>query len=210
VKPIYRCRVCGCFTEERSHCGVPAELLLDGRSRERLSKLMSGLLRHFPEAGGLRLDPQGFVGIEELAEALRRLGHQWVGEEHVRAVAELDPKGRFEVAGSAIRARYGHSIPVRIRYEVEYPAQPLYHGTSRSRLDSILSVGLLPMKRLYVHLTTSLEDALERARRFPDPVVLAVDPLCLKKRGLRVFKGGKNVYLVRRVPPDCLKPLEHV
>jgi len=49
VRPIFRCRVCGCFTEERGHCGVPAELLLNGHRRERLSKLMSGLLRHFPE-----------------------------------------------------------------------------------------------------------------------------------------------------------------
>jgi len=208
VRPIFRCRVCGFFTEEQSHCGVPAELLLDGHRRERLSKLMSGLLRHFPEAGSLKLDPQGFAEIGGLVEALRRLGYQWVREEHVRAVAALDPKGRFEVIGSAIRARYGHSVPVRIRCEEEYPAQPLYHGTSRSRLGRILSEGLLPMRRLYVHLTASLEDALERARRFPDPVVLAVDPLCLKERGLRVFKGGKTVYLVRWVPPECLSLLE--
>jgi len=208
VRAIYRCRVCGSFTEEQSHCSSHAELLLDGHRRERLSKLMSGMLRHFPEAGGLKLDPQGFVEISELVEALRGLGYPWVSEEHVRAIAALDPKGRFEVTGSVIRARYGHSVPVRVRYEEEYPAQPLYHGTSRSRLDRILSEGLLPMKRLYVHLTTSLEDALERARRFPDPVVLAVDPLCLKKRGLRVFRGGRTVYLARRVPPECLKLLE--
>lgn len=210
MKSIFRCRVCGCFTEEQSHCGVPAEPLLDGHSRERLSKLMSGLLRHFPEAGGLKLDSQGFVEVGELVEALRRLGHPWVSEEHVRAIAALDPKGRFEVAGSEIRARYGHSVPVRVRYEEEYPSQPLYHGTSQSRLSRILTEGLLPMRRLYVHLTTSLEDALERAKRFPDPVVLAVDPLCLKGRGLRVFRGGRTVYLVRRVPPECLKPLERV
>jgi len=208
VKSIFKCRVCGCFTEEQSHCGVPAEPLLDGHRRERLSKLISGLLRHFPEAGNLRLDSQGFAEISELVEALRRLGYQWVREEHVRAVAALDPKGRFEIVCSAIRARYGHSVSVRIRYEEEYPAQPLYHGTSRSRLGRILLEGLLPMKRLYVHLTLSLEDALERARRFPDPVVLAVDPLCLKKRGLQVFKGGKTVYLVRWVPPECLSLVE--
>ena len=48
LKPIYRCRVCGAFTEDQYHCGKQAELLLDPGSRVRLSKLMSGLLRYYP------------------------------------------------------------------------------------------------------------------------------------------------------------------
>ncbi|MEM4790907.1 MAG: hypothetical protein QXP54_05795 [Thermofilum sp.] len=50
MKPIYRCRRCGVLTEEELHCRTPAELVLEGDRRERLSKLMSGALRHFPKA----------------------------------------------------------------------------------------------------------------------------------------------------------------
>jgi putative RNA 2'-phosphotransferase len=46
MRNIYRCRVCGKYTESPVHCGVEAELFLDAKRRVMLSKLMSGLLRH--------------------------------------------------------------------------------------------------------------------------------------------------------------------
>ena len=36
----------------------------------KLSKQMSYVLRHHPEALGLQMDPEGFVDVEELAEAI--------------------------------------------------------------------------------------------------------------------------------------------
>lgn len=204
MKPIYRCRRCGVLTEEEVHCSTPAELILDGASRERLSKLMSGALRHFPEALGLGLDDEGFTKVSELAAALRSVrGFEWVAENHVRAVALTDPKGRFELTGEAIRARYGHSIRVRVRYAEEYPSFPLFHGTSRAKLASILKRGLLPMRRLFVHLTADYEDALARARAHPDPVVLLVRPDCLKGR-VKLFRASRTVYVAPYVPPDCI------
>lgn len=209
MRNIYRCPACGALTEENFHCGVRAEPLLDGGKRERLSKLMSGALRHFPKALNLDIDDRGFASVGQLTAALRSVrGFEWVKEEHVRAVVLLDPKGRFELVGDAIRARYGHSIKVRVDYVEEYPSAPLYHGTSRSSLPGILEKGLLPMRRLFVHLTTSYEDALARARVHPDPVVVVVDPVCLKKRRVKVFRGSKTVYLARLVPPSCIRVAE--
>lgn len=210
MKPVYKCRVCGSFVEQPMHCGAEAQLLLDAGERVRLSKLVSGALRHFPQALGLELDAEGFVGVEELARALsRRRGYEWVRPEHVVALALLDPKGRFELRDGRVRARYGHSIRVRIRYPEEYPNRPLYHGTSRSLLPSILARGLLPMKRLYVHLSAEFADAAERARRFPDPVVLVVDPQRLRGRA-RLLKASDRVYLATRVPPDCIVGVREV
>ncbi|MEM4411489.1 MAG: RNA 2'-phosphotransferase [Thermofilum sp.] len=204
MKPIYRCRRCGVLTEEELHCGTPAELVLEGDRRERLSKLMSGALRHFPEALGLHIDEEGFTAVSQLAAALRSVkGFEWVTENHVRAVAAMDPKGRFELAGEAIRARYGHSLRVRIRYAEEYPSTPLFHGTSRSKLASILKRGLLPMRRLFVHLTVAYEDALARALAHPDPVVLAVNPDCMKGR-VKLFRASKTVYVAPYVPSECI------
>ncbi len=202
--PIYRCRVCGAFTEEELHCGAAAELLMGAGERVRLSRLVSGALRHFPHALNLRLDEEGFVDLGELAEAVRRRpGYEWVRREHLLALAALDPKGRFEVRGGRIRARYGHSVRVRVSYAEEYPGAPLYHGTSASRLPSIMRRGLIPMRRLFVHLTTSFEDAAARARRHPDPVVLVIDPQRMRGR-VPLYRASGRVYVAPRVPPDCI------
>ncbi len=208
MKPIYRCRVCGAFTEKDVHCGKPAELLLDSYRRLRLSKLMSGLLRHFPEAGGLSPDPEGFVKIDDLLRAVhewKKSDYSWVSRDHIVAVAELDPKGRFEVIGAKIRATYGHSYTVKVRYPVVARPGRLYHGTQAEKLPSIMREGLKPMKRLYVHLTKSLEDAWDTARRRPGtPVVLVVDGDLLASLGIPVYRASSLVYLARHVPPRCI------
>ena len=68
MKPIYKCPKCGKFTEVPYHCGVKCTLILDPTRRLKLSKLLSGLLRHFPEVIGLELDKNGFTKqtIDEL------------------------------------------------------------------------------------------------------------------------------------------------
>jgi len=204
VRPVYRCAVCGSFTEEEVHCGRRAQLLMGAAERVRLSKLVSGILRHFPHAFRVELDDEGFASVEELAEAVRkREGYEWVRPEHIAALALLDPKGRFELRDGRIRARYGHSVRVRVRYPEEYPGAPLYHGTSKSKLPSILERGLLPMGRLFVHLSVDPADAAQRASRFPDPVVLVVDPRRMRGRA-RLYRASAKVYVAERVPPDCI------
>ncbi len=208
---IYRCRVCGAYVEEARHCGVDAELFLDGRRREQLSKLMSGLLRHFPEQAGLKLDEEGFIPLNELAEAIKtKWAHselyQWVTEEHLLAVALLDPKGRFEVKEGVIRARYGHSVSVKLKLVEDRGVKVLYHGTAAENLPRIFSEGLKPMKRLYVHLTSSFDDAVITGRRHSQRIaVLEVDVEALRALGIKVFKAGKSVYLAEYVPSSCIK-----
>ncbi len=214
MKPVYKCRVCGAYTEEPVHCGKPAELLLDPRRRVRLSKLMSALLRHIPWEAGLRLDEEGWVSIDELVEAIktrwrnRRL-YQWVEREHVEAVAALDPKGRFQLSGGRIRAAYGHSVRVRLGYEPLRPGEAprlLYHGTVERFLQSIMREGLKPGRRMMVHLTTRLEDAVETGRRHGGRVVvLVVDTACLERHGIPVYKASETVFLAPRVPPECIR-----
>ena len=74
MKTIYRCVVCGSYTESRRHCGEVCRPFLDGRRRLMLSKLISFLLRHDPSSAGLKMDGYGWVSIAELVKALRRFG----------------------------------------------------------------------------------------------------------------------------------------
>ncbi len=174
--------------------------------RERMSKKMAGLLRHYGPKYGVAVDEEGWARIGDVVRALRRMGFR-ASERLVREIALSDPKGRYEVRGDKIRARYGHSLPVRIRYEpLESPPPRLYHGTPARNLGSIMRRGLLPGKRLYVHLSATREQAYETGRRHGRPVViLSVDTGCLARHGIPVYKASEQVYLAPRVPPDCIR-----
>ncbi len=210
MRHIYRCLGEERLVEDPAECRSGARLVLDGARRARLSKLMSGLLRHFPGEAGLVLDEEGWVSIDELARAIKerwrnREAYAWLRPEHVLAVAMLDPKGRFEVRGERIRARYGHSVPVRIGYEEDRDSRTLYHGTTEKSYRSIVREGVKPGKRLWVHLSTDLEDATETGRRHGGKVVvLVIDAECLRKRGFRIYKASNRVRLVKHVPPECI------
>lgn len=211
MKPIYKCKVCGTFTEDPVHCGGRAILLLDSKRRVMLSKLMSGLLRHFPWEANLSLSKEGWVNINELVRGIREYWrnkeqYQWVTREHILAVAILDPKGRFEIKGNNIRARYGHSISVKLRYTEDTEVKILYHGTRIDNLHNILKEGLKPMKRLWVHLSSTPSDAYEVGRRHGgQAIVLEIDVKCLRRKGHRVYKASRTVYLTDYVPPECIK-----
>ncbi|NJE76340.1 RNA 2'-phosphotransferase [Thermococcus sp. ES12] len=173
-------------------------------SRVRVSRLMAYILRHSPEEFGLKPDARGFVPFKDLVSALRSV-YPDVTEEFVREIVRLDPKGRYEIRGDKIRARYGHSFEVGLDHEEDTESGVLYHGTPRRNLKRILKEGLSPMKRQFVHLTTSRSEAVETGRRHGrDVVLLVIDADCLRKRGLRIYKAGKNVRIVERVPPECI------
>jgi len=181
---------------------------LGREERVRLSKKMAGLLRHYPDRYGLRVDREGWARIDDLVRALHRIpGYSWVRREHVLEVAMLDEKGRYEVRGERIRARYGHSIQVDPGYEeLSRPPPTLYHGTTMRRLPSIRRRGLLPMKRRMVHLSLTPSDALETGRRHgPDVVILEVDVECMRRRGIPLYRAGPRVVTTPHVPPDCIR-----
>ena len=202
---IYKCVDNG-YTEDLTKCEDVDEVLPSSR-RIALSKRLAGILRHYPHRYGISLTREGWARIDDIVKALRRApGFEWVKPWHIDAIARLDPKGRYEVKGGMIRARYGHSIDVEV--EPDYSIKPpsiLYHGTRFDVVDKILVEGIKPMKRRMVHLTEVLEDAIETGRRHGKKVaVLTVDVECLVAKGLKVGRAGKTVYVVDYVPPDCI------
>ncbi|ADB57428.1 RNA 2'-phosphotransferase [Archaeoglobus profundus] len=205
MKPLGVCKNCGDF-EGMCKCGK-GKILIDGEKRERISKFLSGLLRHYPHSFGLKVDEFGWVDLKEVLKILKeRYG---VGRKVVELIVKFDPKGRFEIKDGKIRARYGHSIDVKVDWsEAEEIPEKLYHGTSPKNLESILKEGLKPMRRKEVHLSATIEDAIEVGRRHhPQPVVLEIYTECLIKHGLSVRKKG-SVYTTDYVPPQCLKVLD--
>ncbi|MUW16039.1 RNA 2'-phosphotransferase, partial [Halorubrum sp. CBA1125] len=156
-------------------CGADGRHLLDGRHRERLSKFLSGVLRHFPGDVGLTLDDRGWADFDALVDAATER-YDWATREAVAGVVATDPNGRFERADDGrVRAAYGHSVDVT-RDDGSGPVpDTLYHGTAPRDLDAIREEGLRPMSRQRVHLSESVEEAERVGRRHADdPVVLVV------------------------------------
>ncbi len=178
----------------------------------KLSKQLSYLLRHHPEAAGLELDETGYTTIR-LGELARRLG---VSAERIRQVVRTDPKERFGIRRGSIRANFGHSIALgRAMYEGRPPASAadlpavLYHGTSPQSVASIERDGLRPRGRQFVHLSTSREWAQRvGGRHRARPEILEVDAADALRRGVRMWRAGPATVLSTRVPPQCLRRTE--
>ncbi|MFB6301951.1 MAG: RNA 2'-phosphotransferase [Haloferacaceae archaeon] len=205
TEPVRRCPDHGPFSGDACpDCDASGDPVLGGDHRRRLSKFLSGALRHFPGDVGLDLDEHGWTPWTALVDAATgRYG--WADEAAVAAVVTTDPKGRFERDGERIRAAYGHSVDVDLGGREAPVPDTLYHGTAPENLDAIRAEGLRPMGRQQVHLSGTVESAEEVGRRHvPDPVVLSVDVAGLRADGHRVVKRGQDVYTVDRVPPEYL------
>lgn len=189
-------------------CGSEGRPVLGAGRRTRLSKFLSGALRHFPEDAGLSLDDRGWADYSEVIDAVTRR-YDWAEPEHVEGVILADPKGRFERAGERVRAAYGHSVDVALD-EPETPVpDELYHGTGPGAVGAIREEGLKPMGRQRVHLSETVEEAREVGRRrASDPAVFAVDAGAMAADGRRVVRRGRGVYTTDRVPPEYLSLLD--
>jgi putative RNA 2'-phosphotransferase len=175
--------------------------------RVKLSKFLALILRHQPERFALALDEEGWAALPEVMEILRGLPNfRWATRAEVMKLVEEgsgDGKKRFEVQGDRIRARYGHSLDRRVRYEPCTPPRRLYHGTAPRTLEAIRREGLQPMGRQYVHLSVDPETAVKvGSRHAAQPVVLTVRAAEAHAAGIAFYQAGEGVYLAERIPPE--------
>jgi putative RNA 2'-phosphotransferase len=163
---------------------------------------MSYLLRHNPE--NLKIDEDGFVNLNELLEKLNERFQ--VDENLIREIVEKSDKERFEIVGGKIRALYGHSIPVEVKLEEDKTMKRLFHGTTVEATFEILRTGLKPMKRRWVHLSPTIQIAMEVGlRRTRKPVILEVDAESARKDKIKFYKATDKVYLCSYVPPKYIR-----
>jgi putative RNA 2'-phosphotransferase len=175
----------------------------------RLSKRLSKVLRHAPETVGLTLDPQGWVPVTDLLDALSAHGPA-VTRGELDAVVAGNDKSRFAVrtgpdGADRIRAVQGHSRRVEVDLGLA-PADPpaeLFHGTPAANLGSILRGGLRPGRRHHVHLSADVATALRvGGRRSADVAVLRVAAAALAAAGQVFHRSDNGVWLTAHVPPD--------
>lgn len=168
------------------------------------SRFLSLILRHKPEAAGITLDEHGWADVGELIAGIART--RPMNMDILREIVRTDEKGRysFNEDGTLIRANQGHSLPVDVELEQKVPPEVLFHGTGEKSRASIDAQGLLPMSRLYVHLSKDRETAVKVGRRHGRPVVYTVDAGRMQRDGLAFFLSVNGVWLTKRVPPQYL------
>ncbi len=204
---IKKCQDHGFFRGEACACGEAGTLMLNDEQTERLGRFVSGALRHFPDDLGLAMNQHGWVDVDVLVDAMRTR-YKWSNKEKLFSIIESDEKGRYEVKGNKIRARYGHSVDIDLDY-AENTLPELYYGASREEVDILLEKGIKPIKQRYVHLSTSVEKAREVANiHTDDPVLLVINAGEAQDDGVTMLSATENIVLSEEIPAKYLRAMQ--
>ncbi len=192
-------------------CGQSGRFLMNDRELDHLGRILTGILRHFPDRYALTIDAQGWVSLPGIVRAIsqKHPAYHWLRVQHLVAIAETDAKGRYEVRDDRVRATYGHTLEVEPDLPTENIPDHLYFPVTAEEAAIVLEVGLKPSDRRKVHLSKTAEDARAAgAVRTPEPILLEVDAQQARLDGLVIMRAGKTVFLVNQVPPQYLKRIE--
>jgi putative RNA 2'-phosphotransferase len=171
----------------------------------RVSRLLSYVLRHNPSAIGIRLDPGGWVDVDELLAALA--AHRTpIAPQTLRAAVAGTDKRSLELRDGRIRAAQGHSILVDLGLDPSTPPEVLFHGTVARFLPGIRAQGLRPGLRQHVHLSVDEPTAATVGARRGTPVILRIDAAGMHGDGHTFFQAANGVWLTAAVPPQWIGP----
>ncbi|MDT0140818.1 RNA 2'-phosphotransferase [Acidovorax sp. PRC11] len=179
---------------------------MNNKQFAEISKFLSYVLRHEPQAIGLTLDREGWADIDALISAAAQHGRR-LNRELLDLVVCTSEKMRFAVSedGASIRAVQGHSTDsVSISFEDNPPPPLLYHGTATRFLESIRAQGLLPGARQHVHLTENVQTAMSVGQRYGKPVVLTIAAGTMHNKGIKFYQAQNGVWLIPTVPVQFL------
>lgn len=171
-----------------------------------ISKFLSYVLRHQPQAIDLTLDTEGWADIAALIDGARRAG-KVLDDTMIRAVVRDNDKQRFTISedGTRIRAAQGHTTEaVAISHTAITPPATLFHGTATRFIASIMQEGLKPGQRQHVHLSDNRQTATSVGQRYGVPVVLSVAAGAMHEQGFAFYQADNGVWLTAQVPPAFL------
>jgi putative RNA 2'-phosphotransferase len=165
--------------------------MISEKDPKQISKFLSYVLRHNPEAIGITLDANGWADVALLIEKLNRAGTH-IDAEMLSHIVETNSKKRFAFneAKDKIRASQGHSVEIELGYEPQLPPEVLYHGTAAQNVDAIMKDGIRKGTRHHVHLSLEKATAANVGGRHGKPVILEVMALQMHKFSFRRMGFG--------------------
>ncbi len=172
----------------------------------RDSKRLSWLLRHGAPEARVRMDPAGWMAIDDVLRYLH------MTRPRLDEVVRSNDKQRLQVEGERIRCCQGHSTASGVSVEaLEASWNPftgtsrIWHGTTADVVGAIADSGLLPQKRTHVHLAPALSSVV--GKRAEVEVMLGIDPDRVRAAGIGIFVAPNGVILARRIPAECIVEL---
>lgn len=209
---LARCEKHGYYRNETCPvCKEKGNFLMNDKEINSLSRIVAGALRHFPDKMGLMMDGKGWVEISSLINAIgtNRSGFNWLRPHHIEALVETDPRGRYQIDGGMVRATYGHSIDVTLDDLPRAEINEFYYPVTEEEAEIITEGGLHPTDRSKVHLSGSVEKALEAGKvRTESPLILKIDGKKAKEDGVEIYRASKDVYITESLDPKYISKLE--
>lgn len=172
---------------------------------KEIGKFLCLILRHKPEAIGISLDEYGWANVNDLIEGVNKTYK--FDMKMLEEIVKTDNKQRysFNENKTKIRANQGHSIDVDVELEEVEPPKYLWHGTGQKYVESIEKEGLVPKSRLYVHMSSDVNTAMEVGRRHGKPTVYCIDAASMYADGYKFYKSKNGVWLTKFVPVEYFK-----
>ena len=192
-------------------CDDKGKFLMNEQEMNSLSLIMAGALRHFPEKLGLMMDGKGWVDILRLIKAIgtSRSGFNWLRIHHIEALVSTDKRGRYQIDGGMIRATYGHSIDVDLDDLPLGKLDNYYYPVTEEEADIVIEGGLNPIDRKKVHLSGSIEKAIEAGRvRTEEPMILVINGKKAREDGVNIYHAGTDVYITKNIDAKYISKLD--
>lgn len=180
-----------------------------------LSRFISKLLRHEPELANIDINIKGWTNVDDFIRKINKVkynGENVLTLELLEEIVKNDNKGRysFNIDKSMIRANQGHTIKVEIDMEEVIPPTYLYHGTVERNVESIDKLGLLKMKRLFVHLSSDVDTAYKVGKRRGRPYIYLVESMKMYEDGYKFYISENGVWQIDAVPPQYLIKIGYI
>jgi len=165
-------------------------------SATNTSRHLAYLLRHEPSF----VNEFGWATISAAESALSAHAGGTVTRGDIKKIVAEDSKGRYEIQGERIRAVQGHSHPVNLGWVSTTPPETLLHGTVEKFAGAILREGLKPQSRTHVHMSETVETAVQVGSRRGEAVILTINAAQAAAEGVAFFQSANGVWLAQHVP----------
>jgi putative RNA 2'-phosphotransferase len=175
------------------------------RQLEDLAKVLTYVLCHRPDEFGLVLDPEGFVSVKQLLQALAaERGFSHARRHHLEQLAGLLHPPRFELAGEKIRGLVPG--PADLRRPGESPPTLLYLAIPPKAHERVFESGLKAPPGQELLLAKHKEMALKLGRRrSPDPILVTVQAQAAARSGVVFVAYGEDLFLAQETPRPFLQ-----
>lgn len=180
--------------------------------RNSLARKLALVLRHAPEKFELEMDINGWIDIKDIIRQFKKGNKRfhWLRPHHFTAIAETDPKGRYEKRGNTIRATYGHTVEIELDLPTDNIPDALYFPCDPEQAENLLEVGISPSGRAHVHLSATIRNAAEAGHvHYKLPTILEVDTAQMHAAGETIWHAGVTVYLTENVPAQYLTVVDN-